>query len=190
MPVMLALFGRSAEDHAGRDRRVGELASPREVPDEKDAEDEERPNHRVDQFDGFELHAPSSAASASSDLAARSTGTFGSLSPVPGPYSPGRATWLAIRELAMIVPIERWSVVGGQMVAIHAARFGVVPPRPTTDGDIVVDVRAYGRGAMREIADALLVLGFAVEMSPEGVTRFTRATAKVDLLAPEGVGPT
>ena len=103
--------------------------------------------------------------------------------------SPGRATWLAIRELAMIVPIERWSVVGGQMVAIHAARFGVVPPRPTTDGDIVVDVRAYGRRAMREIADALLALGFAVEMSPEGVTRFTRATAKVDLLAPEGVGP-
>lgn len=94
--------------------------------------------------------------------------------------SPGRATWLAIREPAMIVPIERWSVVGGQMVAIHAARFGVVPPRPTTDGDIVVDVRAYGRKTMREIADVLLAGGFAVEMSPEGVTRFTRVTAKVD----------
>ena len=45
--------------------------------------------------------------------------------------------------------------------------------RPTTDGDIVVDVRAFGRQAMTEIADALLTLGFAVEISPEGVTRFS-----------------
>ncbi len=101
---------------------------------------------------------------------------------------PGRATWLALNELAALVPVNRWSVVGGQMVAIHAARFGVVPLRPTTDGDIVVDVRAFGRHAMTEIADVLLTLGFAVEMSPEGVTRFRRATAKIDLLAPDGVG--
>ena len=100
----------------------------------------------------------------------------------------GRATWLALNELAARVPVNRWSVVGGQMVAIHAARFGVVPLRPTTDGDIVVDVRAFGRHTMTEIADVLLTLGFAVEMSPEGVTRFRRATAKIDLLAPDGVG--
>ena len=101
---------------------------------------------------------------------------------------PGRATWLALRELANVVTIERWAVVGGQMVAIHAARFGVTPARPTTDGDIVVDVRAYGRKAMRQIADALLKLDFVIEMSPEGVTRFVRDTAKIDLLAPEGMG--
>lgn len=101
---------------------------------------------------------------------------------------PGRATWLAIGELVELVPLERWSVVGGQMVAIQAARFGVTPARPTTDGDIVVDVRSFGRPAMRELADALLRLGFAVEMSPEGVTRFVRGLAKVDLLAPDGVG--
>ena len=101
---------------------------------------------------------------------------------------PGRASWLALRELASIVGIERWSVVGGQMVAIHGARFGVESARPTTDGDIVVDVRVYGREAMRQIADALVELGFVVEMSPEGVTRFVRSTAKIDLLAPEGVG--
>ena len=102
--------------------------------------------------------------------------------------SPGRAIWLALRELANVVTIERWAVVGGQMVAIHAARFGVTPARPTTDGDIVVDVRAYGRKAMRQIADALLKLDFVIEMSPEGVTRFVRDTAKIDLLAPEGMG--
>ena len=62
------------------------------------------------------------------------------------------------------------------------------PARPTTDGDIVVDVRAYGREAMRQIAEALVRLGFVIEMSPEGVTRFVRDMAKIDLLAPEGVG--
>jgi hypothetical protein len=113
---------------------------------------------------------------------------IGAIDLTPSLTPPGRATWVAIGELAALVPVEHWSVVGSPMVAIHAARFGVVPPRPTTDGDIVVDVRAFGRHAMRETADALLTLGFAVEMSPEGVTRFTSATAKVDLLAPEGVG--
>jgi hypothetical protein len=33
----------------------------------------------------------------------------------------GRATWEAIAELAQRVPIDSWVVVGGQMVAIHAA---------------------------------------------------------------------
>ncbi len=101
---------------------------------------------------------------------------------------PGRETWLAIGELVRLIGNDEWIVVGGQMVAIHASRFGVTPARPTTDGDLVVDVRVYGRTAMRRVSDALVALRFIVEISPEGVTRFTRGSAKVDLLAPEGVG--
>ena len=101
---------------------------------------------------------------------------------------PGRATWLAIGELERLIGHDEWAVVGGQMVAIHAARLGVTPARPTTDGDIVVDVRAHGRSAMRRVADSLLALGFIVRISPEGVTRFVRGSAHVDLLAPDGVG--
>ena len=49
-----------------------------------------------------------------------------------------------LKELAALVPVDRWSVVGGQMVAIHAARIGVVPLRPTTDDDIVVVIGIVG----------------------------------------------
>lgn len=103
---------------------------------------------------------------------------------------PGRETWLAIGELVRLIGNDEWIVVGGQMVAIHASRFGVTPARPTTDGDLVVDVRVYGRTAMRRVSDALVALRFIVEISPEGVTRFTRGSAKVDLLAPEVSAPT
>lgn len=100
----------------------------------------------------------------------------------------GASTWEAIAQLSGLVPVDRWAVVGGQMVAIHAALSGVEPPRVTDDGDVVVDVRAFGRKAMRSAASALMSIGFTSSESPEGVTRFERDHAKIDLLAPEGIG--
>lgn len=99
----------------------------------------------------------------------------------------GRATWEAIAELAERVPIEEWVVVGGQMVAIHAALAGVDPPRVTDDGDVVVDIRAAGRQAMGTFARTLVDIGFSVLASPDNVTRFIRGDATIDLLAPEGL---
>lgn len=46
------------------------------------------------------------------------------------------------------------------MVAIHAALAGVEPPRVTDDGDVVVDVRVFGRQAMRDVASALTSIDF------------------------------
>ena len=100
----------------------------------------------------------------------------------------GTSTWEAITELATLIPIDRWAIVGGQVVAIHAALAGVEPPRVTDDGDVVVDVRVFGRGAMRDVASSLTSMGFMSSESPEGVTRFERRHAKIDLLAPEGIG--
>ena len=100
----------------------------------------------------------------------------------------GASTWEAITELATLVPVERWAIVGGQMVAIHAALAGVEPPRVTDDGDVVVDVRVFGRQAMRDVASTLTSIDFKSSESPEGVTRFERGNAKIDLLAPEGIG--
>lgn len=74
------------------------------------------------------------------------------------------------------------------MVAIHAALAGIDPPRVTDDGDVVVDVRTFGRRAMRKVAEALVAVDFTASTSPEGVTRFERGRAKIDLLAPEGIG--
>ena len=77
-----------------------------------------------------------------------------------GPLAPaGQATWEAIAELATHVPYDRWAVVGGQMVAIHGALASVEPPRVTEDGDVVVDVRGFGRDAMLQVASALTSMG-------------------------------
>jgi hypothetical protein len=106
-----------------------------------------------------------------------------------GPLAPaGQATWEAIAQLATHVPFNRWAVVGGQMVAIHGALAGVDPPRVTDDGDVVVDVRGFGRDAMLQVASTLTSIGFGSHESPEGVTRFQRDRAKIDLLAPDGIG--
>ncbi len=100
----------------------------------------------------------------------------------------GRSTWEAITELVDRVPAAKWAVVGGQMVAIHAAVAGVDAPRVTDDGDVVVDVRVFGRQAVIDVAKALTSADFRTFESPEGVTRFERGRAKIDLLAPEGMG--
>lgn len=53
-----------------------------------------------------------------------------------------RATWRAPFDLAERMP-RGWTVVGGQMAHLHAwDRRSAVPMRSTTDGDVVVDVRA------------------------------------------------
>jgi predicted nucleotidyltransferase len=100
----------------------------------------------------------------------------------------GAATWAAIAELASLVPIGQWMVVGGQMVAIHAAELDRDAPRPTSDGDIVVDIRQHLRQAMERVAEALLAMGFELHRSEEEVSTFLRGDgARIDLLAPDGV---
>jgi hypothetical protein len=105
-----------------------------------------------------------------------------------GLTSQGLATWRAISELAAKVSIDRWIVVGGQMVAIHAAELERDAPRPTTDGDIVVDVRRYSRQAMLRVTAALIDMGFQLHRSEEEVSTFLRDDgARIDLLAPDGL---
>lgn len=102
--------------------------------------------------------------------------------------SPGVAAWQALDELVDRVDISRWMVAGGMMVVVHGQRHGVHLPRTTTDADLVVDVRASRRDAMRYLAAQLEDLGFDVTTSPDGVTRYVRDEAKIDLLAPDGLG--
>ncbi len=90
----------------------------------------------------------------------------------------GASTWEAIAQLATVVPVDRWAIVGGQMVAIHASLAGVDPPRVTDDGDVVVDVRVFGRQAMRDVASALVSIEFTSSESPEGVPGSSAATPR------------
>ena len=97
-------------------------------------------------------------------------------------------SWTAIARLVASTNTQTWAVVGGQMVAIHATVWGVELPRATDDGDIVVDVRTFTRNALRDVADALVADGFDSAQSPEGIVRFMKRDAKIDLLAPDGLG--
>jgi hypothetical protein len=93
-----------------------------------------------------------------------------------------------VAELADAIGTGTWAIAGGQMVTIHAARLGLALHRTTADADVVVDVRSGGRSAMTDVSDRLLDAGFTAHHSLEGVTRYERGEAKIDLLAPEGVG--
>lgn len=111
--------------------------------------------------------------------------------PVRLPTLPGHddELWAALIELSHLRPGE-WSLIGGQMVFLHAIEHGVQPPRVSTDLDILVNARVVA-GGVREFVAAIEAAGFMLAgASPEGIAhRYERGGVSVDVLAPEGLGP-
>lgn len=108
--------------------------------------------------------------------------------------------WHVLLDLAEALP-QGWTLVGGQMVLLHALEAGVSPARPTQDGDVVANVRS-DPAAVRKVVAALGEAGLALEgVSAMGIghryvralTGASRASQQdrvvVDVLAPEGLGP-
>jgi len=77
---------------------------------------------------------------------------------------------------------DRWSIVGAQMVMLHASHHGVRRPLITEDVDVVVDIRTT---ALRDVAAWFIGEGFALAAPSTGGTghRFVRGRASIDLLA-------
>jgi hypothetical protein len=75
-----------------------------------------------------------------------------------------------VEQIALVLPPQRWVLVGGLMVHAHAGLAGVQHPRPTDDADLVVELRA---GSYSEAAWALQGLGYARlgDIAPEGSHR-------------------
>ncbi len=96
--------------------------------------------------------------------------------------------WAAAIDLALRQPTG-WTLIGAQMVALHALEHGQSPTRASQDLDVLADVRAVQDGT-RRLSLALVEAGFELDgMSPEGIGhRFTNGTVKVDVLAPDGLG--
>lgn len=111
--------------------------------------------------------------------------------PVRLPALPGHddALWAALIELTELRPGE-WTLIGGQMVFLHAMEHDVQPPRVSTDLDVLVNARV-ATGGVRAFVQAIEAAGFElVGASPEGLAhRYTRDGVSVDVLAPEGLGP-
>ena len=101
----------------------------------------------------------------------------------------GDALWLALLEISERHP-QDWTLIGGQMVLLHALEQGAQPPRISRDLDVVADARVRP-SAVQSLAEALVDLGFTLgPAGADGVAhRFTRGPVSVDLLAPEGLGP-
>lgn len=97
--------------------------------------------------------------------------------------------WVALMDIAER-RADDWTLVGGQMVLLHALEHGATPPRISTDLDLVVDARVRPP-AIPAMAEVLVDLGFRLGgIAPDGVGhRFVRELVTIDLLAPEGAGP-
>lgn len=95
--------------------------------------------------------------------------------------------WDTLIELGEIRPGD-WTLIGGQMVFLHAAEHGVTPPRISTDLDVLVNARIVGRPISAFVAD-IVERGFDLDgISPDGIAhRYRRHLVTIDVLAPEGL---
>ena len=115
---------------------------------------------------------------------------------LPTLSSPVDELWHALFDLADTVAVP-WTLVGGQMVLLHALEHGQVPSQVSQDADVIVDIRAAPT-AIRDVVAGLEGAGFTLDrIGPDGVAhRYVRATRStgstravaVDVLAPEGLG--
>lgn len=110
---------------------------------------------------------------------------------VPLPNYPGYndALWETLLELAN-AQLQEWTLIGGQMVLLHALENGVEPTRFSQDIDVVVNARVVS-GGIKSFVKGLESLGFSlVGGSPDNIAhRYRRDKASIDVLAPEGLGP-
>ena len=109
--------------------------------------------------------------------------------PIPLPAFAGSSgIWAALIELSNSDQPE-WTLIGGQMVMLHAAEHAAAPLRVSRDIDVVVNARVL-TGAIRGFVAGIESRGFRlVGASPDGVAhRYIREGAVIDVLAPEGLG--
>ncbi|OIN82356.1 nucleotidyl transferase AbiEii/AbiGii toxin family protein [Mycobacterium malmoense] len=94
--------------------------------------------------------------------------------------------WPNVAELTEHLHSDRWSLVGGLMVQLHAVHRGVGIIRPTNDVDIMLHVET-SRGVPAAAATALESLGYRlttpVDPRNEFAHRFIRGDTRVDVVA-------
>jgi hypothetical protein len=104
---------------------------------------------------------------------------------VPSPPGGWGAPWPNVAEIEAVLPHEKWTLVGGLMVQLHASHRGIDAVRPTNDVDIVLHVETT-RGVVAEAANALESIGytFAPSINDRNTVAhsFVRGSSQVDLV--------
>ena len=97
------------------------------------------------------------------------------------------AAWHVVLDLSESHP-SAWTLIGGQMVLLHACEAGRQPPRVSEDADVLVRFKVLPR-APQAFASMLIEDGFEAQVSQDNrVHRFVRDNATVDVLAPDNLG--
>ena len=103
--------------------------------------------------------------------------------------------WPQAAELANAIPSEQWTLIGGLMVQLHAAKAGVPLNRPTLDVDIVLHIET-GAAVFNEVKKQLEDLGYELRWSlqdDDPIHRFTRGGEKapeiVDVMVADHLPP-
>lgn len=69
---------------------------------------------------------------------------------VQAPVGGWATPWPQAAELANAIPSDQWTLIGGLMVQLHAAKAGVPLNRPTLDVDIVLHIET-GAAVFNEV---------------------------------------
>lgn len=107
---------------------------------------------------------------------------------IPTLGDPWDAVWETLIDLQQLEPAG-WTLIGAQMVTLHALERGRTPPRRSEDADVLANVRAM-HDATRRLSKLLEQQGFAMDPpNLVGVShRFRSGRVTIDLLAPDGLG--
>ena len=111
---------------------------------------------------------------------------------LPPLAAPVDELWHVLLDLGEQLTVG-WTLVGGQMVLLHALEHGRVPPQISQDGDVVADVRTTP-SAVQDVVAALheeqvvgsLLDGRAVEGDRRDSGRLGAATVLVALVCLHG----
>lgn len=109
---------------------------------------------------------------------------------VPTPPGGWGEPWPNVAEIEVVLPHDKWTLVGGLMTQLHAIRRGIEAIRPTNDVDIVLHVETT-RGVAAQTATALESLGYVLTPSIDErnntAHRFKRGSSTVDIVASDVV---
>ena len=110
---------------------------------------------------------------------------------IPTPVGGWGPPWPQAAELVVVLPGDRWTLVGGLMVQLHAVRAGLPIERATVDVDMVLHIES-GATTFPDARHALERLGYELHIPTakrDPVHRFVRGDDQVDVMVADHLSP-